>query len=288
MIASTGCVQDGQPARVRETYGERQFRDVRLDADGDVLWVVLDRPARLNAMSDRMLTEFTWIYADVDRGGWRCVVLAGAGRAFCAGADLAQISGVIDVQDARQVTDYLDSGWQAVVAAMREAPVPTVAAVHGPAYGGGANLALAADLVVAGESAVFCQSYVDRGISPDLGGTVLLPRLVGAQRARQQLLLGRPVLAAEALRLGMVCEVVPDAALHARAREIATALAAKDPTALRVIRRLLDRNASLTLREGLANESRGVGETLGGPVFRAATDRYQGNGRHEQPDHAQP
>jgi 2-(1,2-epoxy-1,2-dihydrophenyl)acetyl-CoA isomerase len=275
VAVSSGGLTD----RLRAAFGDVQFDHLRLEADGELLWVYLNRPTRLNAMTDRMLREFQSLYRGVEAGGWRCVVLAGEGRAFCAGADLGQINNVIDFTDAEQVREYLDSGWQRVVESMRTVAVPTVAAVHGPAYGGGANLALAADLVVAAESAVFCQSYVDRGISPDLGGTVILPRLVGVQQARRQLLLGEPVNAAEALRIGMVCCVVPDDELRPRARALARTLAAKDTRALNVIRRLVDENVTQPLRTALANESRGVGETLGGPVFEAATHRYRPAGQ---------
>lgn len=260
---------------LRGAFGSTDFGDVRLESDGDLLWVTLQRPERLNAMTDRMLRELQAVYDGLEAGGWRCVVMIGAGRGFCAGADLAQIGSVIDFTDAEQVQQYLDTGWQQLVRRMRDVPVPTVAAVHGPAYGGGANLALAADLVVAAESAVFCQSYVDRGISPDLGGTIVLPRLVGVQHARRQLLLGIPVPADEALRIGMVCDVVPDAELRDAARSVGTALAGKDPVALAVIRRLVDGNAGLGLDEGLANESLGVAETLKSPLFKATTDRYR-------------
>lgn len=268
-------VSDSGQEAVRGAFGDVEFQHVRLEADGRLLWVLLDRPDRLNAMTDLMLREFKAIYTGVERGDWGCVIIAGEGRGFCSGADLGQIGGVIDFRDADQVRDYLDSGWQWVVERMRTVSVPTVAAVHGPAYGGGANLALAADLVVAAESAVFCQSYVDRGISPDLGGTVLLPRLVGLQHARKQLLLGEPVPAADALRMGMVCDVVPDAELRPTARAIAAALAGKDRTAINVIRRLVDGNVSRDLHAALRLESIGVGETLCSPTFKESTDRYQ-------------
>lgn len=261
---------------IGEAFAGAPFEHVRVEADGDLLWVILNRPGRLNAMTDMMKTEFLRIYSGLASGPWRCVVIAGEGRAFCSGADLGQIGTVIDFTDAEQVQDYLDTGWQRVVELIRTAPVPTVAAVHGPAYGGGANLALAADLVVAADTATFCQSYIDRGISPDLGATVLLPRLVGIQHARKQLLLGEPVTAVEALRIGMVAEVVPEAELRDRARAVATTLATKDPTAVRVIRDLIDGNVARDLHSGLAHESRGVGETLCSPIFKASTNRYTG------------
>jgi 2-(1,2-epoxy-1,2-dihydrophenyl)acetyl-CoA isomerase len=272
VVVSAGEVND----LTGEVFGNTAFEHVRLESDGDVLWVLLNRPERLNAMTDRMKLEFLSIYRNIERGPWRAVVIAGEGRGFCSGADLGMIGGVIDFTDAAQVTDYLDSGWQLVVELIRTVAVPTVAAVHGPAYGGGANLALAADLVVAADSARFCQSYIDRGISPDLGGTAVLPRLVGVQWARRMLLLGEPVDAAEAMRIGMVCDVVAEPELRERARTVAAALAAKDPTALQVTRRLIDDNLNRTLHEALAGESRGVGTTLGGPIFKESTDRYTG------------
>lgn len=270
MVVSAGEINDV----TGEVFAGAPFEHVRVKPAGDVLWILLNRPGRLNAMTDLMKREFLEIYSRLDDGPWRCVVIAGEGRAFCSGADLSMIGGVIDFTDAAQVTAYLDDGWQRVIELIRTVAVPTVAAVHGPAYGGGANLALAADLVIAGESAVFCQSYIDRGISPDLGGTVLLPRLVGVQHARRLLLLDEPVGAAEALRIGLVCDVVPDAALRDRAGSVASALAAKDPGALTVTRRLIDANTSRTLHDGLRDESRGVGETLSSPIFKASTDRY--------------
>lgn len=277
MVVSTGQVED----LTDEVFAGTAFEHLRLEADGDVLWVVLNRPDRLNAMTDRMKQEFLTIYRNIERGPWRAVVIAGEGRGFCSGADLGMIGGVIDFTDAAQVTEYLDSGWQRVVELIRTVAVPTVAAVHGPAYGGGANLALAADLVVAADTATFCQSYIDRGISPDLGGTVLLPRLVGAQWARRMLLLGEPVGAHQAMRIGMVCDVVPEATLRDRARTIARTLAAKDPTALQVTRRLIDDNLTRSLHDALADESRGVGTTLGGPVFKESTDRYAGSAEQQ-------
>ena len=134
----------------------------------------------------------------------------------------------------------------------------------------GANLALAADLVVAAESAVFCQAYVDRGITPDLGATWVLPRLVGLQQARRLLLLGDRVPADEALRLGLVVEVTTDDSLIARAAEIAAALAAKPPESVAIIRDLVDRNVTIDLPTALAGEADAVAVTLGGAGFRKA------------------
>jgi 2-(1,2-epoxy-1,2-dihydrophenyl)acetyl-CoA isomerase len=214
---------------------DSSYETIRFETEpGDpVAWLVLDRPERLNAMTALMRREILDVLDRVHNGDgdgdWRVLAIRGEGRAFCSGADLEQILDDVDVTDAPAVRAFMLDGWQAVVERMRRSRIPTVAAVHGAAYGGGANLALAADLVVAAESAVFCQAYVDRGITPDLGATWVLPRLVGLQQARRLLLLGDRVAADEALRLGLVLEVTTEASLVARAAEIAAALAAKPP-----------------------------------------------------------
>ena len=233
-----------------------------------MVWLVLDRPGRLNAMTDQMRREILDVLDRVHSGDWRVLAIRGEGRAFCSGADLEQILVDVDVTDAPAVRQFMLDGWQAVVERMRRCRVPIVAAVHGAAYGGGANLALAADLVVAAESAVFCQAYVDRGITPDLGASWVLPRLVGLQQARRMLLLGDRVSAVEAVQLGLVAEVTPDDRLLSRTAEIAAALAAKSPESVAIIRDLVDRNSTNDLTTALAAEADAVAVTLGGAGFR--------------------
>jgi len=129
--------------------------------------------------------------------------------------------------------------------------------------------------VVAGESAVFCQSYVDRGIAPDLGVTFMLPRLVGLAQARRLLLLGTPVRAAEALRIGLVAEVATDEDLLARARAVAVELAGKDADAMAAIRATIDSNLDADLTAALAREADAVALTLGRPAFRAGLESFR-------------
>jgi 2-(1,2-epoxy-1,2-dihydrophenyl)acetyl-CoA isomerase len=246
------------------------YETIRFEAaDGDpVAWMVLDRPARLNAMTAQMRREILDVLDRVHNGDWRVLAIRGEGRAFCSGADLEQILEDVDVTDAPVVRQFMLDGWQLVVERMRRMRVPTVAAVHGPAYGGGANIALACDLVVAAESAVFCQSYVDRGITPDLGATWMLPRLAGLQQARRMLLLGERVNAEDALRLGLVAEITTDDKLLARTTELAEALAAKPAESIAIIRDLIERNSAADLPSALAAEADGVAVTLGGAGFR--------------------
>jgi 2-(1,2-epoxy-1,2-dihydrophenyl)acetyl-CoA isomerase len=246
------------------------YETIRFESEPDdpIAWMVLDRPSRLNAMTAHMRREILDVLDRVHNGDWRVLAIRGEGRAFCSGADLEQILEDVDVTDAPVVRQFMLDGWQLVVERMRRMCVPTVAAVHGPAYGGGANIALACDLVVAAESAVFCQSYVDRGITPDLGATWMLPRLAGLQQARRMLLLGERVTADDALRLGLVAEVTTDDALLERTIELARTLADKPPESIAIIRDLIERNSAVDLPTALAAEADGVAVTLGGAGFR--------------------
>lgn len=244
------------------------YDTIRVDEDEGIVVLELHRPDRLNAMTATMWREIQSLLWDIDNGRGRVLVIRGSGRAFCSGADLSSIVDDVDVTDAAAVREFLRAGWQTVVAMIRALRVPSVAAVHGVAYGGGANLALACDLVIAAENAVFCQSYVDRGIPPDLGVTSILPDLVGSQQARRLLLLGDRIEAPEALDLGLVLDVVPLVELDARARALAERLAAKDATATRLIRTLLQQNAAAPLGEALDRESDAIGIALGRPAFR--------------------
>jgi enoyl-CoA hydratase/carnithine racemase len=215
---------------------------VRLEVADRVATVTLDRPEALNAISTelaRALAELVEPLATDPRVG--AVVLTGAGeRAFCVGADLKERAG------------FDDRGWFAQrevfrrgFAAVRRCPLPTVAAVFGFALGGGTELALACDLVVAAEDAVFGLPEVGLGLVPAGGGTQLLVRRVGRSAAKDLVLTGRRVDAAEAGRLGLADRVVPRAELPAAARALAATIAGNAPTAVRLAKWALDLGADL-------------------------------------------
>jgi enoyl-CoA hydratase/carnithine racemase len=215
---------------------------VRLEVADRVATVTLDRPEALNAISTelaRTLAELVEPLATDPRVG--AVVLTGAGeRAFCVGADLKERAG------------FDDQGWFAQrevfrrgFAAVRRCPLPTVAAVFGFALGGGTELALACDLVVAAEDAVFGLPEVGLGLVPAGGGTQLLVRRVGRSAAKDLVLTGRRVDAAEAGRLGLADRVVPRAELPAAARALAATIAGNAPTAVRLAKWALDLGADL-------------------------------------------
>ena len=177
-------------------------------ADG-LATVTLNRPEKLNALDLETYRILSSLADDLaGREEVRAVVLTGAGRAFCAGADLTTFAQEIDFDDAHMVRDRLRFVG-GVVNKWVELDKPTIAAVNGIAIGGGCNLALMCDLVLMREDATIGQTYVQRGLVMDMGGTYFLPRLVGRARANELALLGDAISAAEAAAIGLVNRCVP-------------------------------------------------------------------------------
>ena len=195
------------------------------DAGSGVRRLTLNRPEALNAVTaelrERLITALE--EASADRGV-RVVVLTGAGRAFCSGADLS--GGAGGERTAGDVARMLRQGVQRMVAAVLDCEKPVLCALNGVAAGIGVQLALACDLVVAAEEASLVQVFAKRGLVPDGGAAWLLPRLVGVQRAKELLFLGEKVRAADAERLGLVNRVVPGPELEKTVAEWADRLAA--------------------------------------------------------------
>ncbi|HWN35643.1 MAG TPA: enoyl-CoA hydratase/isomerase family protein, partial [Pseudonocardia sp.] len=194
------------------------------------IWLVeLDRPERLNAISEELLedlhAQLRWLAEDLQaQASCRVVVLTGRGRGFCAGLDLQQRDGdpLGPLERPAQQRMRLQKRIAALVTGIRALPQPVIAAVNGPAAGGGLALALASDVRIAGESARFGDAFVRIGLSGcDIGVSWLLPRLIGASRAFELLLTGRVIDAAEADRIGLVSRVVPDGELLAAALDVA-------------------------------------------------------------------
>ncbi len=221
--------------------------------DGGVLTLTLNRPQRLNAMSHPLVEQLnTHLQRARDDAAVRALLLTGTGRGFCAGADLAGPGpGDASPSGERDVGAAMDRIFNPLIRAMRELPKPIVAAVNGVAAGGGANLALACDIVVAARSARFDQAFVRISLIPDLGGTYLLPHTVGDARARALGMLGTSVPADEAKRMGMVWDVVDDGALMDEAGKIAARLAAGPTLSYAAIKRAIDMAATNTLDEQL-------------------------------------
>ncbi|WP_340378090.1 enoyl-CoA hydratase-related protein [Streptomyces sp. SS7] len=210
---------------------------------GQVAFLTLNRPEALNALTADLREQLIRTLADASADpAVRAVVLTGAGRGFCAGADLRG-GAAAGERVAGDVARMIRLGAQRLVAAVLDCEKPVIAAVNGTAAGLGAHLALACDLVLAAESARFIEVFVRRGLVPDGGGAYLLPRLVGPQRAKELMFFGDALGAADAERLGLVNRVVPDGELEKTAGEWAARLATGPTRALALTKHLV--NASL-------------------------------------------
>ena len=186
--------------------------------DGGVLTLTLNRPAAFNSFTRPMAVALQARLDEAARDdSIRCVVLTGEGRAFCAGQDLKEVT----ADDAPPLEDIVHGTYNTTVRKMRALAKPVIAAVNGVAAGAGANIALAADLCVATESARFIQAFSKIGLIPDSGGTWMLPKLIGLQRATALAYLGTPVGAADAESMGMIHRALPDAAFADGVRALA-------------------------------------------------------------------
>jgi len=218
------------------------------DSDG-VRTLTLNRPRRKNAINPELWVALrdTLNEAGRDRGV-RALVITGSGDSFCSGADISVPDDVHPRYKLQRLTD--------VALALHELAIPTVAKVTGVAVGAGWNLALGCDLVVATPESTFSQIFSKRGLSIDLGGSWLLPKLVGLQQAKRLALLAETIDAAEAFALKLVTWVVSAAEIDTFVNDLAGRLAAGPPFALAQTKALLNEGADSTLRDALANEAR--------------------------------
>ena len=220
------------------------YETINLEMRGAVCVVTLSRPERLNALNVQVAKDFKAAIAEALERGARAIVLTGAGRAFSAGGDLRAMQ-EISQQDGR-VEAFFDEPLRLLneaILSIRRTPVPFIAAVNGVASGGGCNLALACDLVIAAESARFNQAFIKIGLTPDCGATFILPRLVGWKRATELLFTGDLISAREAAEMGMINSVVADEELMSKVMEMAERLAQAPTAAIAQIKMLLEASA---------------------------------------------
>jgi 2-(1,2-epoxy-1,2-dihydrophenyl)acetyl-CoA isomerase len=201
------------------------YQTITLEIENDVAVVTLNRPDVMNALNTQMRAEITHAVQTAGTQA-RVVVLTGAGRAFCSGQDLGDRASAANLDLERTLRDE----YVPMLRAIYDCPVPTITAVNGPAAGAGANLALAADVVIATESAYFLQAFTRIGLIPDAGGTYFLPRQMGMAKAMGAALFADKITAKQADDWGMIWEAVADDGFadHWRAR---AAHLAKGPTA---------------------------------------------------------
>lgn len=201
--------------------------------------LVMNRPDRLNALNNDLSAALNNSLSRIaGNESVRAVVLTGAGRAFCAGGDLAAIGKGREARDIEQLQPILRAGMQAVLT-IRTMPQPVLAAVNGAAAGAGMNIALAADIRIASENAVFGQNFAKVGLFPDYGGTFFLPELVGPSKAAEMFYTGDMIDADTALSMGIVNRVVTASQLEAEAAALAQKLAAGPAIAIRAAKEVL-------------------------------------------------
>ena len=240
---------------------------LKVEIDGAVATLTLDRPEALNALTVPMKFALRKALESLaDDRAVRAVILTGAGRAFCAGQDLAER----DQPDAAPLDVELRERYSPIIRAIRSMGQPVIAAVNGVAAGAGASLAFACDLRICAEEARFVLAFGRIGLVPDSGATWFLPRLIGAAKAAELALAGDTLDAGEALRLGLVSRVVPGDQLLIEARALADRLAEAAPIALALTKAALQRSASQTLDEALDEEARVQG------IAGASADHAEG------------
>lgn len=232
-----------------------------LERDGQIATITLNRPERMNALSKGLQDESRAVLAELaEDESIRVAIVTGAGRAFCAGADLtprAPSDGAPPrVPHAERLDEYGWVGRQAL--AFHGFPKPLIAAVNGVATGAGMSMALACDIRVGCELSRFKTTFIERSLSPDSGMSYFLPRIVGYARAADLIYSSRMVEGEEAFALGLLNRYVPSTELMTASRELASMIAGWPPVAMRSAKRVLQHNMSVTLDEALKYESAGL------------------------------
>lgn len=231
------------------------FTSITVRTENHVAWVTLNRPEQRNAVNAQMRDELLRVFADAQNSAdIRALVLTGAGKGFCTGADLSgpRAGGASGPGATRLV---MKASSQRLIRALWELEKPTVAAVNGVAAGLGAHLAFACDLLVASAEARFIEVFVRRGLAVDAGGAFLLPRLVGLCRAKELVFFGDDLSAEQAAQWGLVNRVVAPAELESTARQWAERLAQGPTVALGLSKRLLNRSLESDLDTALEEEA---------------------------------
>ncbi len=245
------------------------YETITVTEAGGVATITLNRAEVMNALSSRLRGELVEAIRAASLSA-RCIVLTGAGRAFCSGQDLQDAMALGQTDLGR----ILAEEYEPLLKAIYDCPVPTIAAVNGAAAGAGANLALACDVVIACESASFIQAFTRIGLIPDAGGTYWLPRQVGMARAMGAALFAEKITARQAVDWGMIWEAVPDEAFAAHVAARAGALAAGPTVAYRLVKEALRASPANGLEAQLALEARLQSEAGATADFREGVTAF--------------
>jgi enoyl-CoA hydratase len=226
------------------------YQNIRLDVDGRVATLRIHRPQVLNALDLQTMEEIASALGALDAdAAVRVVILTGDERAFAAGADVNEFAGKTPVE---MLESYRFEHWDRI----RKFSKPIIAAVAGHCLGGGCELAMLCDVVLAADNARFGQPEINLGIMPGAGATQRLPRLIGKGRSMEMILTGRPIGAQEAAAWGMASRVVPAASLMDEARKLADDIASKAPVAIRLAKEAVLKSMDTSLETGVDHERR--------------------------------
>lgn len=215
-----------------------------------VAYITLNRPAKLNSFNREMALLLQQKLDDCKNSEVRCVYITGAGKSFSAGQDLAEVAD----PEGSGMQRILSEHYNPIVTRIRKLEKPVVAAVNGVAAGAGANIALCCDIVIASESAFFIQAFSKIGLIPDSGGTYILPRLIGWQKASALMMLGEKVSAADAEKMGMIYKIFPDETFADNAQNIAKYLAEMPTKGLAYTKQILSMSSTTSFDEQLHDE----------------------------------
>ncbi len=247
------------------------YENIVFQVEQGVATITFNRPKALNALNQALLAELSkaldGIAADEDI---RVLILTGAGeKAFVAGADITELA----TYTALQAKSFSRAG-HAIIAKLQELPIAVIAAVNGFALGGGSEIALACDFIYAAENARFGLPEITLGLIPGFGGTQRLPRLIGANRAKELIFTGKMISAAEAAQIGLVNKVVPSAALMDEVLKTARDIAAKGRVSLRAVKQAVNQGLNTDLATGCSIETDAFALTLASSDAKEGTAAF--------------
>jgi len=246
-----------------------QYEDLIVEVHGKVALIRLNRPKALNALNDNMMNELGEALAAFDKDAQiGCIVLTGSEKAFAAGADIVAMKDYTYQDTYRD--NYITRNWEHILKVRK----PVIGAVAGYALGGGCELAMMCDFLIAADTAKFGQPEIKIGVTPGAGATQRLPRTIGKSKAMDLLLTARTIDAAEAERIGIVSRIVPADQLIAQALEAANTIAAMPLSVAMMIKDAVNRAFETTLTEGVNYERRLFHAAFGTPAQREGMSAF--------------
>lgn len=253
------------------------YEHLKIEERGAVTVMTISAPKSLNALNSTILKEMDDFISHFDCNKFRCLIVTGDGeKSFVAGADISEMA-TLNVPQGQT----FGSHGAAVFRKIEKLPVPVIAAVNGFALGGGCELAMACDIRICSDNARFGQPEVGLGIIPGFSGTVRLARLVGMGMAKQLIYTGKNIKADEALRIGLVNEVVPQADLMNRATELAGQIAANAPLAVKAAKLCINTEWDMDADEAIAFESGAFGQCFATEDQKEGMKAFLSKGKYE-------